>query len=60
MNVRSYSSIATTLYLTLITFSLFVTLQKDASGEKLKDLAKETGLTPAAVAYLKSKVPSKM
>ncbi|XP_064395390.1 E3 ubiquitin-protein ligase UBR4-like isoform X5 [Halichondria panicea] len=33
---------------------------KDASGEKLKDLAKETGLTPAAVAYLKSKVPSKI
>ena len=34
-------------------------LQSDASGEKLKDLAIEMGLTPSALAYLKQKVPQK-
>ena len=33
--------------------------QSDASGEKLKDLAIEMGLTPSALAYLKQKVPQK-
>jgi len=34
-------------------------LQSDASGDKLKDLAIEMGLTPSAVTYLKQKVPKK-
>ena len=34
-------------------------LQKDASGEKMKDLAIEMNITPSAVAYLKKKVPLK-
>ena len=33
--------------------------QSDASGEKLKDLAIEMGLTPSALTYLKQKVPQK-
>ena len=33
--------------------------QSDASGEKLKDLAIEMGLTPTTIAYLKQKVPQK-
>lgn len=36
-----------------------VPFQNDASGEKLKDLAIEMGLTTSAVAYLKGKVPPK-
>lgn len=34
-------------------------LQKDASGEKLKDLAIEMNITPSAVTYLKNVVPQK-
>ena len=34
-----------------------ICLQKDASGEKLKDLAIEMNITPSAVTYLKQKVP---
>ena len=39
---------------------LLSSLQSDASGEKLKDLAIEMGITPSAVTYLKQKVPDKM
>lgn len=36
-----------------------LTLQKDASGVKLKDLAIEMDITPSAVTYLKKIVPQK-
>ena len=36
-----------------------LTLQKDASGVKLKDLAIEMDITPSAVTYLKNIVPQK-
>ena len=34
--------------------------QSDANGEKLKDLAIEMGVTPAAITYLQQKVPHKL
>ena len=33
-------------------------MQNDASGEKLKDLAIEMNITPSAIEYIKTKVPS--